>query len=257
MNAPSTLDGVLFDLDGTVCLSGVPIGGIVEQLNRFLKVDGRFGVLVTNNSSKSRAAYESKLDEIGVDRRAISVLTPVVVGADYLLQHGLPRPYILGTRACHEEFAAMGVAHEDANPDSVVVAFDTETTYEKLDRCAEFMLKGLPVFQTNIDLFCPTSHGPAPDCGAIQALLTTTTGIRPKTHFGKPGKLMVNYLKRRFDLKDARFVMVGDRQSTDVLLGNRLGATSVWVRSGDPAIDRNARPDVIKDTMDEFLSDYS
>jgi HAD superfamily hydrolase (TIGR01450 family) len=248
-------DAIFFDFDGTVCVSGVPIGGVVEKLNRYLARDAHYGVLVTNNSSKSRRTYLERLDGIGIDCARMSVVTPVEVGADHLRRKGLTRAYILGTRACIAEFAEFGIQHDDEDPQCVIVAFDTETSYAKLDRCCEFMRRPIPTFQTNIDRFCPTSHGPAPDCGSIQALLTTVTNVKPKTHFGKPGRMMSSFLTRRFALKGARVAVVGDRQATDVLLGNRLGAVSVWVRSGDPTVSKGVRLDCVYETMEAFLDE--
>lgn len=248
-------DAIFFDFDGTICISGVPIGGVVEKLNRFLSHGSRYGVLVTNNSSKSRRAYLERLAAIGLDCARLSVVTPVEIGADYIRRKGLTRAYVLGTRACIAEFAEFGVQHDEEAPECVIVAFDSETTYVKLDRCCELMRRGIPTFQTNIDLFCPTSHGPAPDCGSIQALLTKVTNIRPKTHFGKPGRVMSSFLARRFALSGTRVAVVGDRQATDILLGNRMGAVSVWVRSGDPTVSRSARPDCVYETMEAFLDE--
>lgn len=252
---PPPFDMLLFDLDGTVCLSGAPIGGVVSKLNRLLQRQNVAGVLVTNNSSKPRAAYEAALETLGIDTRCVTVITPVEVAADYLVRRGLQRPFILGTAACVLEFESHGLRHEDDEPDCVVVAFDTELTYSKLDRCCEVIRRGAPVLQTNIDMFCPTVRGPVPDCGAIQALLTKTTGVRPSTHFGKPGAVMARYLRRRLGLSKRQLAVVGDRQATDVMLGNRLGATTVWVRSGDPTIAPQAQPDLVYQTMEAFLDD--
>lgn len=247
-------DTLLFDLDGTVYLNDTPFPGVVNAINAFLEPHDRMGIALTNNSSKTRAVYESKLERIGLNCEKISVVTPIEVGAEFLRGQGLSRAYILGTGDCISEFKTHGICFDDQNPQCVVICFDTECTYQKLSRCAFWMERGLPTFQTNTDLFCPTALGAIPDCGSLAALLTATTGVVPQASFGKPDELLANYVRKHFLIDRRQTAMFGDRIVTDIAFGRNIGATTVWVRTGDPSTSAEVQPDYVSTSMAEFLN---
>jgi len=250
------VDTLLFDLDGTVYLNDVPFEGVIDAINRFVRQDGHRGVALTNNSSKSKSVYEAKLAGMGLDVDRIRVVTPIEVGAAHLRAQGVSRAYIMGTQACVAEFAERGVAFEVEHPDCAIIAFDTESTYEKLARCGLLMAAGVPAYQTNVDLFCPTQAGAIPDCGSLAALLTSTTGVAPRAHFGKPGALMADYVTRHCLSGAGRAAMFGDRLSTDIAFGKQLGVLTVWVKTGDQTQSVDVRPDFVADTMAAFLNEH-
>lgn len=249
------IDTLLFDLDGTIYLNDIPFDGVVTAVNRFLEREGRTGVALTNNSSKSSDLYIGKLSAMGFRMDRLSVVTPIEVGANYLRENGIDRAFILGTRACIAEFEKFGICFDRAAPECVIVCFDTECTYSKLSECAFHMARGIPTFQTNIDMYCPTLDGRAPDCGSLVALLVGTTGVAPIQHFGKPGELMAQFIRRRH-LVGRKAIMFGDRLSTDIALGERLSAATVWVRTGDPTTSPGITAHYTANTMASFLDEY-
>ena len=55
----------LLDMDGTIYLDNDLFDGTLHFLDRVNKMGGRY-LFVTNNSSKSTAAYVEKLEKIGI-----------------------------------------------------------------------------------------------------------------------------------------------------------------------------------------------
>lgn len=244
---------LLFDFDGTVTLGGVPIGGSVQALNRYLAVKDRRGILVTNNTSKAGSAYREAMQRIGIDTKHVDVVTPFDVAAPYFRGRGIDRAFIVGNAACREEFGRLGLAHVERGAQVVVVAFDTELRYDKLVTASTLISSGVPFYHTHPDLFCPTQNGPVPDCGAITALLRLASGQRSRGHFGKPGARMARFLVRDRAVDPATAILIGDRQSTDIRLGRRLGVYCVWVRTGDRSVA--AKPDETLELFEDFFSD--
>jgi HAD superfamily hydrolase (TIGR01450 family) len=249
---------LVFDLDGTAYLNGVPIDDIVLQLNRHLAICDGQGIALTNNTSFSKDQHLVKLGELGFDMERVSVLTPTEVAAEALRGRKLTRGYLIGTRAFVEEMAAFGVAHDETSPSFVLAAFDRELTYEKLETALKFLNEGLPLFQTNIDIRCPTLRGPIPDCGAITQILTTTSGVQPTLDFGKPSTSMIATLRSRLRFP-GQAIMVGDRLYTDIALGRAMGIPTLLVLTGDTpstqAADGDNRPTYIASTFAAFLRD--
>jgi len=75
------------------------------------------------------------------------------------------------------EFASYGFVLTDKAPDYVVLGFDMTLTYEKLVKACDFIRAGVPFIATHPDINCPTETGYIPDCGAMTALITASTGV--------------------------------------------------------------------------------
>jgi NagD protein len=81
-------------------------------------------------------------------------------------------------------------------------------------------------------------------------LLAASTGKRPLI-IGKPSKLTVDYILKRFNLKKSELAMVGDRLYTDLQMANNAGITGVLVLSGE-----TKRDDIKNLSADQQYFDY-
>ena len=70
----------------------------------------------------------------------------------------------------------MAESREEAT--GVLLGYDTELTYEKLEDCCILLGQDVPYVATHPDLVCPTWFGSAPDCGSIMEMLRTCGGHR-------------------------------------------------------------------------------
>jgi 4-nitrophenyl phosphatase len=84
--------------------------------------------------------------------------------------------YLLGTPELEEQFIKEGIDLVEKDPDLVVVGFDTTITYDRLSRACTFIRQGATFIATHPDFNCPTEDGFIPDCGAICAFITASTG---------------------------------------------------------------------------------
>lgn len=83
----------LFDLDGTLYLGDRLFEGVRELLSAIRARDGQYRFL-TNNSSRSVAAYVKKLTRLGVATEAADFLTSVDALIHYLREHGGEDPLL-------------------------------------------------------------------------------------------------------------------------------------------------------------------
>ena len=142
------------------------------------------------------------------------------------------RIYLLGTPGLETEFAAHGFVLTDADPDYVVLGFDMTLTYEKLVTGCDLIRGGVPFIATHPDLNCPTESGYIPDCGAMTALITASTGVLPKV-IGKPNREIIDAMFRKKPVERSQVAMVGDRLYTDIVMGHNAGVAAVLVLSGE------------------------
>lgn len=259
MNKLSKIETFLLDLDGTFYLGDQLYPWSLPFVNACERLHKRF-IFVTNNSSQNGDHYVQKLRKMGVAITDQQVFTAGQATIFYLKKYDYPkRLYLLGTPALEEEFRAAGFILTEKDPEIVVLGFDLTLTYEKLERACFFIRQGLPFIATHPDLNCPTPEGPIPDCGSMIALITASTGVKPKI-IGKPFPEMIEALRERYGLEDPSTVaMVGDRLYTDIAMGNAAGITSILVLSGETkledvdATNAETRPDVIVENLGEIV----
>ena len=222
----------LLDMDGTVYLGNRLLPGSLDFLH-YLAETGRDHLFLTNNSSRNADYYAEKLTKLGWPAKPDEILTAGEATALYL---GGLKPaakiYLLGTPDLETEFASHGFLLTDEEPDYVVLGFDMTLTYAKLVRACDLIRAGVPFIATHPDINCPTETGYIPDCGAMTALITASTGVIPKV-IGKPNREIIDAMFRKKPVRRDQVAMVGDRLYTDIVMGHNAGVTSVLVLSGE------------------------
>ena len=222
----------VLDLDGTFYLGDRLLPDSLRFLERVRETGRRF-LFFTNNSSKTPRRYIEKLSRMGVNIDRGDILTSGDVCVDYLAKnHAGDSVYLMGTAALREEFRAAGVRLVDDGVDVVVCAFDTELTYEKLERACTFIRNGALFLATHEDINCPTEDGFIPDCGSMCAAIMLSTNVVPK-YLGKPHSETVERILALTGAKREELAFIGDRLYTDVAAGVQNGAAGLLVLSGE------------------------
>ena len=251
----------VLDLDGTVYLGDIPIQETVDFILRHWDaIDFHF---LSNNTSKAPTTYVNKLTRMGIPATLGRILSPVSPLIAHLRANGIRTVYPVGNRdfvAClRERMPELNVLGYGVSEgaEAVVLAYDTELTYEKLTHAA-LLLQNPEVayLATHPDLVCPSPQGPLPDAGSFMSLFETATGRRPQHIFGKPDPAVLGTLLQSYDKKD--MVMVGDRLSTDKKLAENAGIDFILVLSGEaklsdlPGLER--QPTLVVDNLGQLES---
>lgn len=223
---------VVLDMDGTVYLGNIPIEGAVKFIQKHW--DDLDFYFLSNNTSKSPGTYVEKLNRMGIPARNELLLSPVTPLVDFLRKNHIHKAYPVGNADFQRDLSMrmpeLEFGEEDAQ--AVILAYDTELTYEKLARSALLLQKPETLFlATHPDLVCPSPEGPLPDVGSFIELYHTATGRRPQYIFGKPDPAVLAPLLARYKKED--MVMVGDRLSTDKKLAENAGIDFALVLSGE------------------------
>lgn len=245
----------LLDMDGTFYLGDRLIDGSLDFLEA-LRRTGRQCLFLTNNSSKSAAFYREKLARMGVPEQFRNVLTSGQAAARYVTQaYPGKKAYVLANRIETEEMRALGVAIDEAAPDYVLIAFDTELDYGKMTAVCDHVRRGLPYIATHPDFNCPTETGFIPDIGATIAYIKASTGREPDLIIGKPYQGIVEETLRLTGLKKEEMAMVGDRLYTDIATGVNFGMTAILVMSGETTLEMAAASPIKPDLTFGRLAD--
>ncbi len=250
----------LFDMDGTLYL-GNRLYGFTIDLLAAIGNTGRRYLFMTNNSSKSVADYIKKLESMGIRAVREDFITSSQATAYYLKKHHAGKKlYVCGTRSLVKELETEGFAVTDEldQVECVVMGFDTELTFKKLEDVSKLLLgrKDIPYIATNPDLVCPTEYGSVPDCGSVCQMIYNATGRKPVV-IGKPSALMPELAMERTGYSKEETAVVGDRIYTDIKSGLNAGITGILVMSGETTreiLERSPeKPHLVLDDCGEIL----
>ena len=226
----------LFDQDGTLYLGSRLYDFTVPMLEK-IKATGRRYMFMTNNSSKSVEDYIKKLAKMGITATREDFITSSQATAYYLKKHHWGKTlYVCGTKSLIRELEMEGFKTTTNldEVDCIVMGFDTELTFQKLEDVSRLLLtrEGIPYIATNPDYVCPTEFGSVPDCGSVCDMIFNATGKRPVV-IGKPSSLMPELAMEHTGYSKEETAVIGDRIYTDIKSGLNAGTTTMLVMSGE------------------------
>jgi NagD protein len=263
------IDGIIFDLDGTIYLGEAAIAGAVAGIAA-LRRHGKRVLFVSNKPLQPRQAYAAKLTRLGIPTSADDVITSGYVLGRYLARTAPElRLYVIGEAPLLAELRGHGltiVAERDQDPravidpdgiEAVVVAFDRTLDYRKLNTAYQALRQGARFFATNADKTCPMPGGAIPDAGATIAALEHISGRKLELLAGKPSPIMMAVALERLGTTAEHSLMVGDRLETDIRMGQEAGMLTAVVLSGvtqrsDLATVENP-PDFVVENVGELV----
>ncbi len=241
----------LLDIDGTIGFDSTLFDGAMNFFEIVKKRKGKY-VFITNNSTKSISDYVEKFQKMGVDVDKTNFVTSSYATALYLKQrYGEQKLFVVGTSSFLKELKSFGLhITEEKEEDivAVVVGFDNELTYHKVQMACELLqTRELDYIATNPDLVCPVGFGYVPDCGAICDFLEKAIKRTP-LYVGKPNPIIVDMCLETNSFSREQTVVIGDRLYTDIACGLNAKVDTLLVFTGE------AKKEDLKDT--EFRPTY-
>ena len=227
--------GYLLDLDGTVYLGEQLVPGAGRAIAA-LRDRGARVLFLSNKPLARRESYAAKLTRLGVPAGPEDVMNSPLASARYLSRHHPgARIYVLGEQPLVDELAEarLDFATSPDATDIVLVSWDRQLTYDKLDWAHQALARGARFFATNPDVTCPLEDGlRVPDTGANIAALQASTGRQLEVMIGKPSPIITEMALDHLELTADECLMVGDRLATDMAMGACAGMDTALVLTG-------------------------
>ena len=250
-----------------------------------LREKGKQIVFVTNNSTKARSQYITKLAALGIPATINEIFGSAYSAAVYISRVlKLPKDkkvYVIGEAGIESELASEGIQYfggsdpaengpvstqdiDDFKPDPevgvVLVGLDRGINYRKLAKAYQYLQHPDTLFlATNVDSTFPTNGKLFPGAGSCSAPLAYMTGRTPLS-LGKPSQAMMDAIEGKFQFDRKRTCMVGDRLNTDIAfgiegkLGGTLGVLSGVMKEEDILKEGvEVVPEVYLDTLCDLL----
>lgn len=250
----------LLDMDGTIYLDHDLFDGTLDFLEYVKKIGGK-AMYLTNNSSKSVDKYIEKLSSMGITAKKDEFTTSAQATALYLKKtHPDDLLYVFGTKALKDELVQYGLNITDTLCDEIkclVMGFDTELTFQKLEDACILLNRGVDYIATNPDWVCPTWYGSVPDCGSVASMLYNATKRKPK-FIGKPEPTMIELAIEQTGFKKEQAIILGDRLYTDIASGSNAGIDTALMLSGESTMEDvenfdGMKPTYIFDNIRQFF----
>ncbi|MEZ5076661.1 MAG: TIGR01458 family HAD-type hydrolase [Solirubrobacterales bacterium] len=228
---PDPVAGALLDIDGVLHVGPQPLPGAREALER-LRGLPRGVRLVTNTTSKSRAAVVSGLREQGFELAEREVLTPAALALAHCREQGYERVELLVGDSLREDLAGLREAAPGEAVDAVVLG-DVGEDFRPavLDLAFRQLLGGAALVALQHNRFWRREDGLAMDVGAYAAALEYAAGVEAVV-VGKPSPRFFAAALADLGVAAGEAVMVGDDVEGDVGGGLGAGIASVLVRTG-------------------------
>jgi len=280
-----SFDTILVDCDGVLWAGSKLIHHSMETIN-FLKENGKRVFYVTNNSTKTRSQYLTRLLEIGYNAEEKEIATSGFLVASYLKSINFNKKvYLIGSKGLSEELTIHGIRHTPPGPQpmdtdikdfvrgtfnfeedigAVVVGFDEHISYPKILHACNYLSKPDCLFlATNTDETFPMEIPlVVPGTGTMVKAVQTPSQRTPQV-FGKPFPPMFQAISKQCDIIPERTLMVGDRLNTDINFGRNCNLQTLLVLTGVTTLtqlhqqeefgDKNLIPHYYTDSLGDIL----
>jgi HAD superfamily hydrolase (TIGR01450 family) len=216
----------IIDIDGTTFKKSTPLNGTENFLNK-LKKKRKSIYFLSNNSSMNFESFQKLLKKVNFKLNKSSMIISTNILIKYLKKNKIKKIFVVGNNNFKKVLKKNKFNLNSNHPSHVIVGYDDELNYKKLQKACEYINSGVELLATHDDNFYPGLKGPIPDAGSILYLIYKTTNVKPHKIFGKPSSEIKNIYKFK-----PKVLVIGDRISKDIQFAKNCNYDSILVLSG-------------------------
>lgn len=241
----------LLDKDGTLSLGNKLLNGSKDFIDTLKAKNIQFAV-ATNNSSKTGHEHIKNLNSMGLNFTNENIIVSLDVAIAYIKKTNIKNLFWIANTNVSNHLNNF-FNYDEANPEGILVTFDTELNYQKLTILTKLLHRNIPYYVTHSDIVCPTDTYDIPDIGTYITMMQMTTNRIPDISFGKPSQYYIDYIKQKYNIAESDIVIVGDRLYTDIKLAEGNDITSVLVLSGETTANMYNNSEINADIIVESI----
>jgi len=219
------------DMDGVIVQGSTLLPGAVDFVQRLQARETPY-LILTNNSRYTPRDLQVRLSFLGLEVPAEAIFTSAQATAQFLhTQRPGGLAYVIGEAGLTTALHDTGYVLTDQEPEYVVLGETNTYSFERITRAIRLINAGARFIATNPDVAGPGDGGIVPGTGAVAALITAATGVKPYS-IGKPNPLMMRTALHTLHAHSEDSVMIGDRMDTDIIAGIESGMRTILVLTG-------------------------
>ncbi len=242
------INGLVFDVDGTLLLSDRALGGYevlpgaIEALSALTRRAVPF-VLLTNGSAYPPAEQAARMRSIGLPVEDSQMITPSSVTADLMSSRGVRRALVLGTHGVGHALREAGIETiytgepRTSEVDAVYVGWHPDCGMKDIETACHAIWAGAKLYVASDVPFFATKQGRT--IGYTYAIVGAIRRVTraPIILTGKPSLHALRFAARRLALPVREIGVVGDDPIVETLMARRGGATAFGVTTGVTTIE--------------------
>ena len=242
------INGLVFDVDGTLLLSDRALGGYevlpgaIETLSALTQRAVPF-VLLTNGSAYPPAEQAARMRSIGLPVEDAQMITPSSVTADLMSSRGVRRALVLGTHGVGHALREAGIETiytgepRTSEVDAVYVGWHPDCGMKDIETACHAIWAGAKLYVASDVPFFATKQGRT--IGYTYAIVGAIRRVTraPIILTGKPSLHALRFVARRLAVPVRDIGVVGDDPIVETLMARRGGATAFGVTTGVTTIE--------------------
>ncbi|MDQ8044766.1 MAG: TIGR01458 family HAD-type hydrolase [Solirubrobacteraceae bacterium] len=225
-------DGLLLDIDGVLHVGDEAIPGAVDTLAK-LRAAGVPLRLVTNTTSRPRAAVTDRLQRLGFDVETDDLLTPAAMAVRLCRERGYERVALITAHALKQDLSELeAVVSPGSAVDAVIVGdLGPGFSYGVLNGAFRSLLRGADLIALQRNRYWRRPEGLVLDAGPFIAALEYGSGVTA-TVVGKPSPAFFLAAVDELGLTADKVAMIGDDLEADVGGALDAGLAGILVQTG-------------------------
>jgi 4-nitrophenyl phosphatase len=237
------VEGLMFDLDGTLVLSDRSLSGYrllpgaVEVLTK-LRARGIPFVVLTNGTAYPPTEQAPKLRALGLPIPDDALLTPSTVAADLMPRRGIKRALVLGTFGVGHALREAGIdtvstGQEGAEQvQAVYIGWHPDCGMKDIETAVKAIWNGAELYVASDVPFFATANGKT--LGHSHAITAAVRKITraPMVLTGKPSLHALRLVARKLGVRIRKVGVVGDDPLVEMIMARRGGAVGFGVTTG-------------------------
>lgn len=252
---PAHWDALLLDIDGVLHVGDEEVPGARDALEQLRRAGIPFR-LVTNTTSRPRAAVVDRLRRMGFDIEPEEVLTPAAMAVRLCEERGYERVALVVAHALREDLHALDAVESRGSAVDAVIVGDLGRgfTWDVMNGAFRSLLRGADLIALQRNRYWRQPEGLVLDAGPFVAALEYAAG-RPATVVGKPSPEF--FLEGVADLgvQAPRVAMIGDDLEADVGGALEAGIAGLLVRTGKFRADALAEHPITPTMVIDSIAD--
>ncbi len=248
------VEGLLFDLDGVMYVSGKAIDGAADAI-RHVRARGLPCRFVTNTTTQSLASLHARLKALGLPIERGELVTAASAGVLYLRRMKRPVCYFVLEPDTLRDYAEFPTS--DRDPEVVVIGdYGHQWDFALINRVFRLLMNGADLVALHKGRYFQVSDGLEIDTGAFVTGLEYASG-KTAAVIGKPQATFFELALADMGLTPRQAVMIGDDILSDVGGAQNAGLRGVLVRTGKyreaVAAASPIKPDAVIDSVADLL----
>ncbi|MFT4035255.1 MAG: TIGR01458 family HAD-type hydrolase [Patulibacter sp.] len=229
---PAHWDALLLDIDGVLHVGDEAVPGALDALDQLRAAAIPFRLL-TNTTSRPRAAVVDRLQRIGFTVEAEDILTPAAMAIRLCRERGYERVALVVANALRDDLAELEAVESRGSAVDAVIIGDLGRgfTWDVLNGAFRSLLRGADLIALQRNRYWRRPEGIVLDAGPFVAALEYAAE-RPATVVGKPSAAFFLEAAADLGVEPSVIAMIGDDLEADVGGALDAGLAGIQVRTG-------------------------